>query len=383
MKVAIITTDNRQHYYDYGATAPTFGAAPEALLQGLARLPEAEVHVLGCTMKPMKSPEKLADNIWFHSVYVPKIGWMRTSYQGCIRSVRRKLKTIHPDIVHGQGTERECALSAVFSRFPNVLTIHGNMTELARLFNARFGNYLWLAGQLENIALGRAGGVFCNSEYTANLVKPRARRTWMVANAIRKEFFETASAEPRPDKCVLVNIGVITERKRQLELLEMAGRLHEQGLNFEIQFIGQAEAQSPYAAKFLELIRMAEAKGYARHLGVKPVGEVIECLDKAHGLLHFPMEEAFGLVVAEGMARKLKFFGARLGGIKDICADAPGAELFAVDDWTGLAEGIAGWIRSGHPRTPAAAELMRARYHPEVIAKRHLEIYREVLSKDS
>jgi glycosyltransferase involved in cell wall biosynthesis len=383
MKVAVITTDNRQHYQTYGAPIPTFGAAPEALLQGFALMPELEVHVVSCTMKPMKSPEKLADNIWFHSLYVPKIGWMRTSYQGCIRTVRRRLKAIRPDVVHGQGTERECALSAVFSRFPNVLTIHGNMTELARLFNASFGSYIWLAGQLENIALGKAGGVFCNSEYTGDLVKPRARRTWMVANAIRKEFFDAARVEPGPDKCVLVNVGVICERKRQLELLEMAGRLHEQGLKFEMQFVGLVEPQVPYVAKFLERIKVAEAKGYARHLGMKSAEEVIDCLDLAHGLVHFPTEEAFGLVVAESMARKLKFFGARLGGIKDICSGVPDAELFEAEDWAGLEKGVADWIRDGHPRTSGAAELMRARYHPEVIARRHLEIYREVLSKDS
>src|SRR5580692_11230300 len=107
MKVALLTTDNREDSRNYSAPDPYFGAAPEALLQGFAALPELEVHVISCTQKPMKSPEKLADNIWFHSLYVPKMGWMRTSYQGCIRAVRRKLKVLKPDMVHGQGTERE------------------------------------------------------------------------------------------------------------------------------------------------------------------------------------------------------------------------------------------------------------------------------------
>jgi hypothetical protein len=48
-----------------------------------------------------------------------------------------KLKDIQPDIVHGQGTERDCAIRAVFSGYPNVIPIHGNMAELARLFRAR------------------------------------------------------------------------------------------------------------------------------------------------------------------------------------------------------------------------------------------------------
>jgi glycosyltransferase involved in cell wall biosynthesis len=383
MKVALITTDNRQHYQTYGEPAPSYGAAPEALLEGFAQMTELEVHVVSCTMKPVKSPEKLADNLWCHSLFVPKVGWMRTSYQGCLRAVRRKLKVIRPDIVHGQGTERECAVSAVFSRFPNVVTIHGNMAELARLFNARLGSFNWLAGQLENIALGRTRGVFCNSEYTEELVKPRARRTWRVANAIREAFFKPATKAPRADRCVLVNVGVICQRKRQMELLDLARRLHERGLNFEMQFIGLAEAGDAYGIGFLERMKEAEAKGYARHLGLRPVTELLDYFDAAHGLVHFPGEEAFGLVVPEAMARGLKFFGARLGGIKDICADVPGAELFGADDWEGLETAMAKWIQSGHARMTNAVEIIRARYHPKVIAQRHLEIYREVLSRDS
>ncbi len=61
----------------------------------------------------------------------------------------------------------------------------------------------------------------------------------------------------------------------------------------------------------------------------------------------------------------------------------PGAELFPRDDWAGLTEAIARWIEAGHPRATEAAAVMRQRYHPEVIARRHVEIYREVLSATS
>src|SRR5579863_10325241 len=144
MKIAILTTDNREVFRDYSAPIPYFGTAPEALLQGFARIPEAEIHVISGTRQPMKSPEKLAPNIWFHSLFVPRPGWTPTLFQGCVRAARLKIKEIKPDIVHGQGTERDCALSAVFSGLPNVLTIHGNMRLIARVNRARTFSFLWL-----------------------------------------------------------------------------------------------------------------------------------------------------------------------------------------------------------------------------------------------
>ena len=63
MKVAVLTTDSREYYQDYGAPAPYFGAAPEALLQGFALLGNAEIHVISCARALVKSPEKLAPKI--------------------------------------------------------------------------------------------------------------------------------------------------------------------------------------------------------------------------------------------------------------------------------------------------------------------------------
>jgi glycosyltransferase involved in cell wall biosynthesis len=379
MRIALLTTDSREYFKNYSSSVLEFGTAPAALMQGFALMPEVEVHVVSCAQAKMDSPEKAAPNVFFHSLYIPKLGWLRTGYQGCIRAVRNKLKEIRPDVVHGQGTERDCALGAVFSGFPNVVTIHGNMAELARQFRERVGSYGWLAARLETFTLKRTTGVFCNSAYTEQLVKPRTPRTWRVPNALREQFFVPPAAPAFARKCTLVNVGVVSPRKRQVELLDVARALRQQGLDFEFQFIGQANPKDPYAAAFLAKIRPMEKEGFAHYDGLKPTHELIQAFDASSALVHFPFEEAFGLVAAEGLARNLKFFGARLGGLMDIADGVPDAELFQLDDWQGLTAAIGGWIRRGAPTVTGAAPIMRARYNPLLIARRHVEIYREVL----
>lgn len=381
LKIAMLITDARVPGGLYDGPLPSLGTAPDALLQGFAGMPEVEIHVVSCVQQPVISPEKLAPNIYYHSLLVPKFGWLRTGYQGCIRAVRKKLRELQPDVVHAQGTERDCAISAIFSGFPNVLTIHGNMRAIAPIFQARFGDYYWLTAKLEQFTLPRTGGVFCNSAYTENLVTPLARKTWRVPNAVREEFFYNVPANKHPVVPALLNIGILQPRKQQLELLALADRLHRRGLKFEIQFAGDLSAATAYGVQFATELAKARKAGYARRLGVLSAPQLIAAMDAAAALVHFPTEEAFGLVVAEGLARNLKFFGANVGGVVEIAAGVDGSELFAPDDFAGLESGIARWLATDYPAPRNAAEIMRQRYHPEVIARRHLEIYRRVVAR--
>jgi glycosyltransferase involved in cell wall biosynthesis len=380
LKLAFLTTDNREHDNNYSAPVPYFGTAPVALLEGFAALSNLKVHILSCTQHPMSSPKKLSENTWFHSLHVPKIGWLRSGYSGCIFAVRKKLREIHPDIVHGQGTERDCGISAVFSGYPNIITIHGNMAELARIFYAHFASFHWWAAKLENFTLPRTSGVFCNSNYTQSLVSPRSKKTWIVPNPIRDSFFAPIIRNNLPaETLTLLVVGVISARKRQLELLQLFIQLRQQNTRFQVKFVGSCGEDS-YGKAFLSLLNGQGNADWAKWLSVLDESSLIRCMDESQALVHFPSEESFGLVVAEALARGLKLFATKIGGISDIASGVPDAELFDPEDWNGLSRALTSWIQRPTLSPPQTQNLMKSRYHPKTIASRHLEIYREVLS---
>lgn len=378
MKIALLTMDNRGPYREFHKDMPWFGMAPEALLSGLASLPAVEVHVISCIRQPVESPVKLAENVWFHSLHVPRIGWMSTGYSGCIRAVRRRLKIIEPDIVHGHGTEFESAICAAFSSYPNVVTLLGIMKEMSRILKARAGSYYWVAALLENLCLRRTTGVLCNSRFTQEKVRRRTPKTWLVPNAVRDIFFQKPTVSTRPARCTLLNVGSVSAYKRQNELLDAAEQLRKEGLEFQLEFIGQASPEDSYAARFLDRVRN---NPYASHHRFMPVSGLIERYDRASALLHVSEVESFGLVVAEALSRNLKFLGFGSGGVADIVEGVEGAEAFPDGDWANLNSAISRWITAGAARPGTAAETMRQRYHPLVIARQHIEIYREVLGR--
>jgi glycosyltransferase involved in cell wall biosynthesis len=386
MRIVVLTTDNREPFKDYSHPTPYFGPAPEALLQGLAELPkEAEVHVVSCLQNPALRPEKIAENIWYHGLHVPQIGWLRTGYQGCIRAARKKIREINPDLVHGQGTERDCAISAVLSGFPSVITIHGNMNAIAQLHRASFGSFWWWQARLENFTLPRTKGIICISEYVANLVRKYGTKIWLVPNAIHQMFFDFPRQESAPlKKPLLINVGVISERKRQHELIKLLESLRAEGLEFDTLFIG-ISSPFPYATTFKTLLEEANRKhGGFQHIPKLDNQSFCQLYDRASAMIHFSNEESFGLTFAEAIARGLYLFASEVGAIRDIAQGVDRVEIIGLDKWDELKKRVRQWITSGawkQPRPASPAEEFVQRYHPVAVARKHLEIYRSVIEE--
>jgi glycosyltransferase involved in cell wall biosynthesis len=375
MKIALLTTDNREVFREYEKESPWFGTAPEALMQGFAKLPNVEVHVVSCVRRPMKSPAKLAENIFYHSLHVPKLGWLRTGYQGCIRAVRRKLREIQPDIVHGQGSERDQNISTVFSGFPNVLTIHGNMRLVARIHRAPPLTYVWFAARLEHFTIPRSDGVVCITNYTREAVAPLARKTWVVPNAVDGSFFELKRVAA-PSVQILC-VATVEARKNQNALIRALDTLRPQG-NFELLFLGGAAHNDAYVQEFFALV---EARPWCRYGGFVDRPALKQHLASASGVVLPSLEDNCPMVVLEAMAAGVPVAAARVGGVPDLVRHGETGLLFDPLSGEAMAAAIKQLLEPGAGAMAARAQVeARQRFHSEIIAARHLEIYREVLS---
>jgi glycosyltransferase involved in cell wall biosynthesis len=378
LSVAIITAEKREHDKDYANPTPSFGTAPEALLQGFAMLPDVDVHVLSCVRQPVRSPEKIADNIWYHALHVPKIGWMRTAYQGCIRATRKKLREIRPDIVHGQGTEHNNALCAVFSGFPNVLTIHGNMRLIARLNHAKPFSFEWLAARLEAFTIPRSDGVVCITNYTREAVAGLAKKTWVLPNAVDAGFFEV-QPEPPGEIPVILCVGNICQRKNQNSFIRALDALARHK-KFKVIFLGAAPEQDVYVREFFQLVAVrawCEFGGFADR-------EKLKGFLRGAAFLALPtLEDNCPMVVLEAMAAGVPVIAANVGGVPDLIEDGKTGLLCdpqSAASMGGAAEKLLAQPEVGRMLAAEARRSAKERFHPSVVARRHLEIYGEVLA---
>lgn len=376
LRVVQLTTDNREQHKRYELTQPYFGTAPEALLQGFAQCDDVQVDVISCVRQPMASPTHLAPNIRYHALVVPKIGWMTTGYQGCIRAVRAKLRELRPDMVHGQGTERDCAMTAVFSGFPNVLTIHGNMRLIARINQVRPFSYDWLNARLEQFTLPRSLGVVCITNYTEEAVRDLARRTWVLPNAVDERYFQVRPARSSPP--MILCVGLICHRKNQLRFIQALDALAARQ-PFQARFLGDI-LDDDYGAQFRAMI---EARSWCSHGGFANRDELSREFSRATVLALPSLEDNCPMAVLEAMAAGLPVVGARVGGVPDLIDDGVTGLFCDPLDETSMERAVAAILQApayAHAMGAAGREQARRRFTPRVIAEKHLAIYREVLS---
>jgi glycosyltransferase involved in cell wall biosynthesis len=379
MKIALLSTDNRDILRRHEVKDPMVPTPQEALLQGFVELPEAEVHFVSCVRRPVCSPLKLAPNVFYHSLLVPKIGWVRTAYQGCIRAIRKKLGEIQPDIVHGQGTERDCAISAVFSGFPNVLTLHGNMRHIAALNRDRIFSYNWIAARLESLVLPRTDGVVCITNYTREAVRGLAPRTWVLPNAVDQSFFDVQNVPEGNESPVGLCVGTICALKNQHAFIRALDPL-AQAKKFKVVFAG-APSRDTYGAEFHRLV---QERPWCEHIGFLNREQLKRQLATAAFVALPTREDNCPMVVLEAMAAGVPVMASKVGGVPDLIE--PGKTGLFCDPARpesfreGVEKLLADRPWSQQLAAAAKAEALR-RFHPLVIARKHLDIYREVLER--
>jgi glycosyltransferase involved in cell wall biosynthesis len=378
MRIAILVPDNRDEFRRYSDPEPYFGPAPTALLSGLATIPDCEIHIVCCIQRPLRSPSKLAGNIYYHSVLVPKWGWMRGAYLGCLKAIRRKLREIKPDLVHGQGTERFCALAAVYSGFPNVVTIHGNMREIARVNQAPPFSFLWLAAALESWTLPKAGGVICLSTHTQRQVQALTRTTWVLPNAVTGSFFDVPRQPVAPRQILCV--ANIIYLKNQAQLIRALDPLAKK-TDFKLIFLGRTATTDAYTQEFLHLVR---ERPWCCYQGFASQPELQTALSRAALVVLPSLEENCPMAVLEAMAAGVPVAAANVGGVPDLIAHDSDGLLFDPTQQESILAAVAELLADEKMavRLAASAKAKALRsFHPQKVAEKHVAIYKEVIAK--
>jgi glycosyltransferase involved in cell wall biosynthesis len=245
---------------------------------------------------------------------------------------------------------------------------------IAQLHRPRPFSFLWLTAKLEAFTIPRTSGVICITDYTREAVKSLAAKTWDVPNAVDAAFFDI---QPKPSgKLTILCPATIESRKNQIALIHALDRIRLPE-NFEILFLGYATRNTPYESEFFKLV---EKRPWCRYGGMADRETLKSYFSTAAGLVLPSLEDNCPMVVLEAMAAGIPVAAAKVGGVPELIRDGKTGLLFDPLDGEAMGRAMELLFMSGALAGPARAEALE-RFHPLVIARRHVEIYREVLGR--
>jgi glycosyltransferase involved in cell wall biosynthesis len=197
---------------------------------------------------------------------------------------------------------------------------------------------------------------------------------------VDRSFFEINSVlDPGLPGRVLC-VGLVCVRKNQnafIRALDSVAGRHK----FELRFCGQANENTAYGQEFLGLVR---ARPWCVYGGLAQRDELKALLREATMLVLPSLEDNCPMSVLEAMAAGVPVVASRVGGLSDLIEEGKTGFFCNPLDAASMAAAVERVLVN----PPIAAAVARqakqcahARFHPTVIARRHVEIYREVLGR--
>jgi glycosyltransferase involved in cell wall biosynthesis len=290
------------------------------LIQGLCRLAEHQVHVI--TFKPGLARDQTVrprENLTIHYLRAPRFSGVATLYLTRIVRLRRLLRRLAPDIVHGQGTEREMGLAAVTSGRPAVITVHGLLFEVVTITRPSPLATIWVNVLIERLTLHLARHVVCISEYARQHLAVRTRaRLYLVPNAVSDRFFASGGPMVRD---VLLFVGNIYALKGVLELVGVFESLAAENPTLKLVLIGkrfESRGNRPYLAGLDARIQASGLADRIHFAGWQDEASIKAWHARAV-LFIFPSRlENLPMSIAEALASGVPVIASDVGGIGEM-----------------------------------------------------------------
>lgn len=367
---------------------PWLDAAPQALPEGLGGTPVTQlvlallqaghaVHAV-TVAEDVDSPLRLDGprlrlDVGRHRAH----GRTRDAYRAERRFLAAALRDGKPAVVHAHWTY-QYALGALASGLPTLITVRDWAPTILRLqpdaFRAvRFG--------MNAVTFLRGRWFSVTSPYMQRRVQALSRRpVEIVPNAIGAARFSSGPPAVRRQVRVLlaVNNG-FQPRKNVPVLLRAFASLLARHPGTSLRLAGAGFEPDGPAQRWAAPRRLDRGVEF---LGPVPNAAVPALMDEADVFVHPALEESFGLVLVEAMARGLPVVGGRgSGAVPWVLAGGTAGLLADVRSPDGLAAALDG-LMGDHPARAALGEAgwrrADAEFRVDRVVQRYLALYERV-----
>jgi glycosyltransferase involved in cell wall biosynthesis len=347
------------------------------LAETLHRLYGIDIHILSQSHRGADTVTKW-NGITVHRINQGRYPGFVYYWTGLRHKIQERLRKINPDIVHFHGL----AGITLNYRGRYVFTVHGiNEKDVFYKGGPFIGLRAGIIRKVEEAGRRRAGNLIIISPYIFHQIRDQIRgKTWMIENPVSALFFSVAGEVKLPR---VLFIGSIIPRKNLLGLLAGVRRVLEAGKALSLNVIGPF-ADRKYFETCLDYVDSHGLKEAVSFLGPLSSSAIRDEFTHASCLALLSHQETAPLVVGEAMAAGVPVLGFQGCGLPFMVEDGVTGYLVRVCDCDEIAQKlILLSSRATSARMGRACKAVASRrFHPEIVARKTMETYKEILDSD-
>lgn len=359
----------------------------QILSKELAKNSEVDLHLVTVSTAVAKNQIIRKDNITYHVLKSPiprnitktfRLPDTSTLIFPASLAMLQCIKRIRPHLVHGHGTEGAFSLPAVYSGLPHVISIQGIITKVCEEEPSKRYKVI---RYIENHALRKAKAINAKIKFTYSYVTTIApnAKYYCIEDAADPVFWENPVPPPRKN---LFFAGTLIKRKGIEEWLCAFSKLKELFPSLQGYIIGKGEPDyEKYLYSLVEEKQLTNGIHFTGQINHIKMSEIF----KKGGIFCFPSYiETNCLVVMESMASGLPVVATKVGGLSQAVEDGRSGFLVKARDVTGLVKSCSYIFNNNDVHSQfgkKGREIASSRWKPEIIANKHLDMYKSLLNK--
>jgi glycosyltransferase involved in cell wall biosynthesis len=364
------------------SSKPLFGVSTWLvnLVNSLSNIGHLEIHVIAETSEINEDKSICENDVTFHFVHAPNRLRSSTLYYFDCLSFRKIIAEIQPDILHAHHTG-EYSWFAVNERLPAVITVHGIYRAVAKSLKAGILSHYGRLSIVERICLKKARHIISINPYVNDYIsKSFLGSVYEIENPVNEIYFHCKDDTLTG---VLLFVAVLSPIKNLHGLIDILAKVKEKISQVQLRVIGFYTPDLEwYRQEIDNFITKMGLRDNVLFLGHKTESEIVEELSRANCLLLTSKQETAPMVISEAMAAGKPVVAMEVGGIRHMVRDGVTGYLVPPGDPQAMADKVVRILEDATLRKTmgeAARKEALQRFHPELVARKTLAVYEEIL----
>ncbi len=297
------------------------------------------------------------------------------------RRLVKEIGKIKPDVVHAHGTEGAFGLAGIESGYPCLVSMQGIIGEYAKVDPSfRYS----IVKHYEKSVIVSGKFFSCRTHFDINFVSSinHHAKIYTIHETMNPVFF--GNDWHLSDNQNILFVGALQKRKGVEPLLDSISIVKKHFHDVLLFLIGHGV--SKYVKYLKKKCRELRIEANVKFLGHRSSEEIAAYHRECQLFILSSVIENSPNVVAEAMISGLPVIATNVGGVPSMIEHGKTGVLVEWNDIEGLAEQIVRLLNNPKARLHLAGNarrVARKRHHPESIARKTIEAYKEILNLGS